>query len=543
MGSVTTNGPEPSINRADEASEVRAQPCLPTHSENDTNMSQLIDAVKALIIPFIKRADDLSSVRAAGGVGGPGAGPTSCSALVEGGLLSPAALRKHLETLLPSSHGAGKDGLLAAVSQILTYSVNTWDQGFLDKLYSAPNAVGLVSELLLAALNTNVHVYSVSPALTVIEKLTAARLAGLFGFRGAFAGGVTVGGGSASNLTSLVIARSHLFPDTKAGGNGGRRFAVFTSEHGHYSVSKAATVAGLGADAVRLVPVDGAGRMVPSALSALITQARAEGLTPLYVNATAGTTVLGSFDPFPEISAVCKEEKVWMHVDASWGGSVVFSSAHGAKLRGAELADSVTVNPHKMMNVPVTCSFLLGPDTRVFHAANRTDAPYLFHGDEDEGEVWDLADLTLQCGRRGDALKLALAWVYHGPAGFGAQIDRAYEVAALLAGEIQKRAPEFVLVGGTPLPCLQVCFYHRYRSDDGEANTRRTVDMVKELLGRGFMVDYASFPRDFSRGEGGEVWKGSFFRVVVNIQTRRETVLGLVKALEEVGKETDQATL
>lgn len=312
-------------------------------------------------------------------------------------------------------------------------------------------------------------------------------------------------------------------------------------------MSKAAAIAGLGADAVRLVPVDAAGRMVPDALAARIGEARAGGATPLYVNATAGTTVLGSYDPLPEIAAVCRREGVWMHVDASWGGGAVFSPARRALLRGAELADSVTVNPHKMMNVPVTCSFLLGPDMGVFHGANRTDAPYLFHGEDGGGgddEVWDLADLTLQCGRRGDALKLALAWVYYGPAGLGAQVDGAFEAAALLAAEIAQRQPEFVLVGGdkgAPPPCLQVCFYHRYSDEGaGEANTRRTVDMVRRLRGRGFMVDYASFPKEF-RTEGGKVWKGSFFRVVVNVQTRRDTVMGLVKALEEVGEETTKA--
>ncbi|KAJ4422643.1 Glutamate decarboxylase 2, partial [Gnomoniopsis sp. IMI 355080] len=427
---------------------------------------------------------------------------------------------------------------------LLTHSVNTWDQGFLDKLYSAPSPVGLASELLLAALNTNVHVYTVSPALTVLEKLTAQRLANLFGFRGPYAGGVTCAGGSASNLTSLITARSHLYPETKTAGNGSARFVIFTSAHGHYSVDKAAIIAGLGKDAVWLVPVDATGRMIPAELAALVARARAEGFTPLYVNATAGTTVLGSYDPFPEISAVCKREGLWMHVDASWGGPVVFSEKlRDKRLRGVELADSLTVNPHKMMNVPVTCSFLLGPDMRVFHGANRTDAPYLFHGDDEatEGseEVWDLADLTLQCGRRGDAIKLALAWVYHGPAGFESQINKAFELASLLAGEIQKRE-DYVLVGEEkPPPCLQVCFYHKY-SDDGEKNTTRTAAMVKRLRGRGFMVDYASFPKAFGGGKnGGGTWQGSFFRVVVNIQTRRETVLGLVKALDEVAGEVE----
>lgn len=397
------------------------------------------------------------------------------------------------------------------------------------------------------------HVFSVAPALTALEALVARRLAVLFGFSGAHAGGFTCAGGSASNLTSLVTARAHLFPQTKTAGNGAFKFAVFTSAHGHYSVDKAAAIAGLGADAVWLVPVDTKGCMVPAELARLVGEARARGNTPLWVNATAGTTVLGSYDPLGAIAAVCKREGLWLHVDASWGGPVVFSAdaARRGKMAGVELADSVTVNPHKMLGVNVTCSFLLGRDMRVFHGANRVDAPYLFHGTEGGGdgeEVWDLADLTLQCGRRGDAIKLALAWVYYGPEGFGRQVDGAFEMAALLAGEIRKReGGGFVLVGAeegvsSPPPCLQVCFYYRYSDEDeGKGNTARTARMVGMLRGRGFMVDYASFPKDFGGGKsGGGTWKGSFFRVVVNVQTRRETVLGLVKALEEVGRETDQ---
>lgn len=489
-----------------------------------------------MIIPFIQQADEAAALRALG----TSSAPSSTNALIRGDLLPPAQLQAHLRDVLPSAEGTGKDGLLEAISQVLTYSVNTWDQGFLDKLYSSPTPVGLVAEMLLASLNTNVHVYSVSPALSVLEKLTARKLAGLFGFEGNYAGGVTAAGGSASNLTSMVIARNTLFPETKTAGNGSHQFVVFTSEHGHYSVEKAAGIIGLGKDAVVLVPIDASGRMDPAQLAQRIRQSRGEGKTPFYVNATAGTTVLGSYDPFEDIAAVCKAEKIWMHVDGSWGGSAVFSAAQRpAKLRGVHLADSVTVNPHKMMNVPVTCSFLLGPDMRVFHAANRIDAPYLFHGDDngDGQEVWDLADLTLQCGRRGDALKLALSWVYYGPAGFARQIDHAFAMASFLATEIQARAPTFTLVSENPPPCLQVCFYYRYSEVDEQENSKRTVEMVKRLRGRGFMVDYASFHD--SRGQEEGAFKGSFFRVVVNVQTRKETVVGLVTALEEVGKELE----
>lgn len=502
--------------------------------------------MKSLIIPFIQSADTAASLRAAGG-SRPTSGESSLpsSAVIAGDHLAPDALYAHLAKVLPfSTNGQdkGKEAVLAAVSQILTYSVNTWDQGFLDKLYSSPTPVGLIAELLVATLNTNVHVYSVSPALTVVEKHTARALASLFGFKGPYAGGITVAGGSASNLTSLIIARSHLYPETKEQGNGSAKFVIFTSQHGHYSLDKAAIISGIGKSNVRLVPVDGKGQMRADALEEMISQAGTEGFTPLYVNATAGTTVLGSYDPLEEIAAVCKRKNVWMHVDASWGGPVVFSpELRASRLEGIELADSVTVNPHKMLNVPVTCSFLLGPDMRVFRGANRTDASYLFHGDEDvedDDAVWDLADLTLQCGRRGDALKMALAWVYYGTEGLTAQVSGAFAQAEFLAGEIRKREPVFALASEDVPPCLQVCFYYRYSDEgEGEKNTATTVAMVKKLRSRGFMVDYASFPPGFRSGEEGKIWKGSFFRVAVNVQTRRETVVGLVQALEEVGNE------
>ena len=285
---------------------------------------------------------------------------------------------------------------------------------------------------------------------------------------------------------------------------------------------------GLGTDNVWSVPIDAQGRMVPDELEKLVLKANKEGKTPFYVNATAGTTVLGSFDPFEEISAVCKKHKLWLHVDGSWGGPVIFSSKQAHKLAGVELADSLAVNPHKMMGVPLTCSFLLGPDLRTFHKANTLPAGYLFHESEGgSGEVWDLADLTLQCGRRGHSLKLALAWVYYGSEGFEKQIDHAFDVAAYFAEEVEGRK-DFVLVSENPPPCLQVCFYYAkggQLAKEKDENTRVTSKIVQALIPMGFMVDYAP----------GE--KGSFFRVVVNNQTLKGTVDGLIKAIEEVGKD------
>ncbi|RSL78540.1 L-aspartate decarboxylase dtxS4 [Fusarium floridanum] len=478
----------------------------------------LIEAVRGLIVPFIKAADDAASQRATGDLA-----PGEANVLVD--FQKPRELVDRIKFSLPNE-GQGKGGLLEIIQQVLQNSVNTWDQGFLDKLYASTNAVGVVSDMVLSVLNTNLHVFQVSPALTVIEKITAKTLAHLFGFTGPRAGGISCQGGSASNLTSLVVARNTLFPECRISGNGDRDFVVFTSAHGHYSVEKSAMICGLGSSSVWPVAVDEYGCMKPDALREQVLRAKAEGKTPFYVNSTAGTTVMGSYEPFEEISKICKEFGLWMHIDASWGGPAIFSAQQKSKLNGSHLADSLTVNPHKMMNVPVTCSFLLGPDMNIFNKANSTAAGYLFHT-SDSGDIWDLADLTLQCGRRGDSLKLALAWIYYGATGFEKQIDHAFEQAAYLASLI-KQSDNFVLVSQDPPPCLQVCFYYAPGGDlseDKEVNTLRTKTMVEKMILRGYMVDYAPGP------------KGSFFRVVVNCQTLKGTVEGLVKGLEEVGRE------
>ena len=372
--------------------------------------------------------------------------------------------------------------------------------------------------------------YQVSPALTVVEKTTTRALAKLFGFNGTHAGGVSTQGGSGSNLTALIIARNTLYPETKVNGNGTHKFDLFTSIHGHYSLEKAAQMIGLGSSAVVSVPVDECGSMIPEALEELITKSKESGRTPLFINATAGTTVLGSYDPFTAISAISRRHNLWMHIDGAWGGPVIFSPTHRHKLAGCHLADSLALNPHKMLNAPVTCSILLGQDLRQFHRANTLPAGYLFHssdGDDADREVWDLADLTPQCGRRGDSLKLALSWIYHGSSGFAQQIDHGHEIAAYFASQVAAN-PNFVLVSQNPPPLFQVCFYY---APDGkvnavpEENTMVTAEIVQKLIRKGFMVDYAP----------GEL--GSFFRVVVNVQTRKGTVDGLIKAILETANE------
>jgi glutamate decarboxylase len=361
----------------------------------------------------------------------------------------------------------------------------------MDKLYGSTNAVGVVSDLVLAVLNTNAHVYQVSPALILIEKRTTRFLAELFGYHSPHAGGISQPGGSASNSTAMVIARNTLYPETKTDGNGAYKFTLFTSADGHYSLEKAAQMFGLGNKNVVSVPVDDAGQMVPSELERLVQESKDRGETPFFVNATAGTTVLGSFDPFPAVSAICKKQNLWMHIDGSWGGSVVFNPEYRAtRLEGAELADSIAVTPHKMLGVPMTCSFLLAKDLRQFWAAMKLQADYLFHQSHDDvADIYDLAELTPQCGRRADSLKMFLALNYYGIDHFAELVGRAYEQANYLLGLVKEKV-DFLVACPEPLPCLQVCFYFarggKLRSD--QENGEVTASVAKRLIRRGFMV-------------------------------------------------------
>lgn len=390
---------------------------------------------------------------------------------------------------------------------------------------------------MLATLNTNVHVYSVSPALTLIEKSTTKQLAALFGLTGVNAGGISQPGGSASNSSSIVIARNTLYPETKEFGNADRKFVLFTSAHGHYSVEKAAQMFGFGSKAVIPVAVDGYGRMKPASLEDAIIKAKMEGKTPFYVNATAGTTVLGSFDPFEEIAYICRRHGLWMHVDGSWGGSIVFSKRLAfdeGRLRGVECANSIAVTPHKMLGVPLTCSFLLGKDMRQFWKAMTLPAGYLFHNETKHpsfDDMYDLADLTPQCGRKGESLKMFLSWTYYGAAHYRDLVETAFATAQHLYSLLHQHN-NFILESPWPLPCLQVCFYWcsgGSLSTDTEYNGRVTAGIVQRLVPQGFFIDYA-------HGDRGE-----FFRVVVNGQTRRETLEALIEAIDRIGIEIDGA--
>jgi len=303
---------------------------------------------------------------------------------------------KDLERLLALDwpvEGQGIDGAIQTIADALKYSVRTGHPRFMDKLYTGSDPVGMVAELVTAALNTNLHVYSVAPVFTLyvcaaiyvtisyfffflvrMELGTVRELGKVFYQSSSTVDGVSCPGGSYSNLLALVTARSTLFPQSRSLGHPGN-LVLFASNDAHYSVSKNAILSGIGIDNVIKVPTTVDGRIIVAELRECIAAQVQLGKVPFFINATAGTTVTGAFDDFAAIADVAEEFKCWMHVDACWGGAVAFSTKHRHLVAGVARADSIAWNAHKMMGVPIQSSILLTKKSGLLQKCNgKTDA-------------------------------------------------------------------------------------------------------------------------------------------------------------------------
>lgn len=178
------------------------------------------------------------------------------------------------------------------------------------------------------------------------------------------------------------------------------------------------------------IKVDARGKMIVKDLIDQIELSREKGQDPFMVAATAGTTVLGAFDPIEDIADVCKKYELYLHVDAAWGGGALMSPKYRHLLKGIERADSVTWNPHKLLCAPQQCSTFLIKDSDITKDTHATKASYLFQQDKFyDATNFDTGDKHVQCGRRADVLKFWFMWKAKGSEGFAKHIEHIFGVA------------------------------------------------------------------------------------------------------------------
>ncbi|NEA86044.1 lysine decarboxylase DesA [Streptomyces sp. SID7958] len=280
----------------------------------------------------------------------------------------------------------------------------------------------VLGEAVLSAVNSSLDTWDQSAGGTLIERKLIDWTTGRIGL-GPAADGVFTSGGTQSNLQALLLAREEAKTDDTA------KLRVFASEVSHFSVQKSAKLLGLGPDAVVPLPVDQDKRLLTVALARALERCAAEGLVPMAVVATAGTTDFGSIDPLPEIAELCERHGAWMHVDAAYGCGLLTSLKRRDRLTGIERADSVTVDYHKSFFQPVSSSAVLVRDaTTLRHATYH--AEYLNPRRTVTERIPNQVDKSLQTTRRFDALKLWMTLRVMGADGIGALFDEVCDLAA-----------------------------------------------------------------------------------------------------------------
>ncbi|XP_037131510.1 glutamate decarboxylase 1 isoform X3 [Syngnathus acus] len=256
-------------------------------------------------------------------------------------------------------------------------------------------------------------------------------------------------------------------------------------------------------------------------------------MVPFYVNATAGTTVYGAFDPLNAIADICQRHTLWMHVDAAWGGCLLLSDRHKTKLQGIERAWSVTWNPHKMMGVPLQCSAILIKKKGLLQKCNELGAPYLFQKDKFYDVSYDTGDKSIQCGRHVDVFKLWLVWKAKGTEGFGAQVNKCLGYAKYLYDLLQRRK-DFELVFKTKPEHSNVCFWYippSLRSmPQGSDRDKRLHQVAPQIKGR--LMEKGSVMIGYQPTST----KVNFFRCIfANPATQHEDIEFLVEEIAQLG--------
>jgi aromatic-L-amino-acid decarboxylase len=384
--------------------------------------------------------------------------------------VAPGALRAALPADAPEDPEP-VERIIDDVFQQVVPGLTHWNHpGFLAYFVSSASAPGVLAELLAAGFNANAMLWRTSPAATELELVVLDWLRRMLGLPEQF--GVIQEGASLSTLVALTAARGDVPGlDVRGQGlSGAPPLRLYASQEAHSSVEKAALVLGLGQAGLVKIPVDAAFRMRPDALAAAIEADRRAGRIPFAVVASVGTTSTTSIDPVPEIAAIAQREGLWLHVDAAYAGAAAIEPSLRFVLAGVENADSLVVNPHKWLFVPLDLSVLFTRRPEAVRSALSLVPDYL-QTDEDK-DAPNLMDYGIALGRRFRALKLWMVMRAFGRRGLAERIREHVRLAQLFRSWVEADA-RFEVVAPSPLSA--VCFCLR---DGDDARNQRLIDDV-----------------------------------------------------------------
>ena len=398
-----------------------------------------------------------------------------------------------------------------AARNLTKFQVHTPHARYFGLFNPNPTAMGVFADALAAGFNPQMAAWSHSPFACEVEAHVIRTLGQRFGYDLESTDGVFCSGGAEANHTALLAALTNEFP--YFGDRGVRGLAAqpvfYVSAEAHHSFHKAARLCGIGLEALRAVPVDGQSRMRTDALAEMIAADRWAGLAPFLIVATAGTTNAGVCDPIPTISAVARSERVWLHVDAAWGGAAALAPSVRHILNGIDSADSFTFDAHKWLSVPMGAGVYLTRHRSILSRTFATPTAYM----PKEAAAFDVVDPhqhSMQWSRRFIGLKVFLSLAVAGWSGYEEVIEHMVRMGALLKDEL--RASRWRVVNETPLPIA--CFV-----DEGGTDPQMIVNRV--------LASGQAWCSTTMLGGHGMVLRAC----ITNYATQEEDVRGLVAAL------------
>ena len=339
------------------------------------------------------------------------------------------------------AEGAPFETLLTTLQRdVFAHHAREPHPGFMAYVPSCPTFPAVLGDWLATGFNFFAGVWPVASGPNGLEVAVLEWFREWLGMP-AGTGGLLTSGGSGANLTAIVAARH-----AAVGDDGSRlaRLTMYTSDQAHSSVRRAGWIAGIPRDQIRAVPTDDRLRLRPAALAEMIAADRAAGFIPFLVAANGGTTNTGAVDPLQALADLCARERLWLHVDAAYGGFAVLTPRGRTMLDGIHRADSVTLDPHKWLFVPFECGCLLARDPRRLADVFRIYPEYL-RDSESAGEEINFADYGEQLTRYSRALKVWLSVGYFGTRALGQAIDGGMDLASE-AERLVRADPELELL-------------------------------------------------------------------------------------------------
>jgi len=402
--------------------------------------------------------------------------------------------------------GTSDDVFYNSLEKLVMNTPRTATKQFFNQLFGGRKSKAVLGDLLAVMLNNSMYTYKVAGPMVGVEKEILRRTAELVGYD-QYSGGTIAPGGSMSNFMAMVMARDAFESNIRYDGVS-NKMTIYTSADCHYSIEKNAAMMGVGRKQVRYIPTNEHGIMMLNELEKQIEEDIAEGFQPFFVNVTAGTTVLGSFDPIEETAEICKKYQLWLHVDGAYCGAVIFSKEYKHLVKGAEKADSFSVNAHKMLGTPLTCSIILAKDKRYLSDSFSNDARYLYQTD---GDDYNLGKTSIQCGRRNDALKFWTLWKSIGTKGLEKLVNHQFHLADV-ARDYIKQNKDYQLYSFDN--SISVCF--NYKNIPAEKLCTALYQHAE------LMVGFGTFKTE------------EFVRfVTINADNKKEDIINFFKKLEQ----------